>query len=859
MNFQILFEALGWTILHSLWQGLLLYLVYLGVRYLMRNHAPQGRYLAALMTLGALCVVSGITFYQYLPDVGAVLQVEPSDEVAYIPMVWPETPSEPDEITWRDRFHEALPLIGWAWVLGVAVMLLRWAGGLFSLYQLRNSGLKEAPGEWNFFVNNWASEWNIRRKVNIWLSEKATAPLTMGYLRPIILIPLSLVPDLTPEQWEAVLLHELAHIRRADYLIRLIQSLIEILFFYHPLVAWLSKEIAREREACCDDQAVAACGDALEYAQALTTLQRMCNHPQTSIAMSTHSYPGNFTTRIKRLFAHTPQPGTPRATLLMIGLFMTCLVSFGWANRPDPEPNAVHQTQQGDFFLTIDRSYTQDKMNELVEELRLEGIDFSLLAGSWTVAGELEVLLAEITFEDGFTDKIFAESLESMTIIREAGSQSLDVCVLRVGQQPEPPFSLIIDRTYTQEQFQSMVSQLKEQGITLATRAVVWNDAGELSNLFGSITFEDGVSGSFEILHLDTLYIHREPKAKELTIAVVSQEKEGFFLTLDRTYSPERLDKLVEDLKAQSIDLDLIAVGWNEKDELNDLIAEITFADGTSTDFEARGLKHLTILKTEPEGIRVLISQRGPANKKGGDSQAEAEETGASFGIGLGPSMTREGWEAMVKQFAADGLTFDIEQISFTKANALWTVRGTVTYEGQTNAFELGPDEMGVLLISKDRFEFPKKQIANKAYDVEGITLEIGPEMTLDEFKALPKNLDWQGVEVILESAQADCDGYLESAKGTFILEGKSASFDIQDGKQKAIVKIGNNNAITIDIQPAEARPVSVVEEIPVVEGKPVEEVLDKEIVAERPIRVRNVEGVDPLYVVNGIIVPKDS
>jgi len=869
MNFQILSEALGWTVLHSVWQGLLLYLVYLGVRYLMRHHAPQGRYLTALMTLGALCLLAGITFYQYLPDQGLIVRASISDEATHIPMVWPEPSPEPTEITWKDRLEEALPLIGWAWVLGVMVMLIRWGGSLFSLYQLRNNGLQEAPGEWKFFVNNWTSEWRIRRTVNVWLSEKATAPLTIGYLRPIILIPLSLVPDLTPEQWEAILLHELAHIRRADYLIRLIQSLIEILFFYHPLVAWLSKEIAREREACCDDQAVAACGDALEYAQALTTLQRMCNHPQTSIAMSTQSYPGNFSTRIKRLFSHTPQPGTPRATLLMLGLFMTCLVSFGWANRPEPDP--IHQTQQGDFFLTIDRSYNQQKMEELIAELEREDIKLSVEGGMWTEEGELDLLLANITFPDGLTAPIFGESISSITVIREAGAPSLSVCVIRneaeVKPESEPPFSLLIDRTYTQEKFRTTVSQLKEQGITLATQAAGWNEAGELSSIFGSITFEDGVSKSFEILHLDTLYIHREPGAKDFTIATVSQDKEGFYLTLDRTYSPERLDKLVEELKSQNIDLNLIAVGWDENNELNDLVADITFPDGKSTNFEARGLKHVTILNTKEEGLRVLISQKGPIEKHIGEEvvsvenvavqEIETEERGASFGIGLGPSTTRESWEAMVEKFAADGLTFDIEQISFTKTNALWGIRGTVTYLGQTNAFELGPDEIGVLLISKDRFEFPKKQIAKKSYDVEGITLEIGPSMTLDELKALPRTLDWQGVEVILESAQADCDGFIESAKGTFILEDKSASFDIHDGVEKAIVKIGNDNGITIDIRPAEREIVE--EELPVVEGRPAEEVLDESLTEAQPVKIRNAGGTEPLYVVNGVIVPADS
>ena len=97
----------------------------------------------------------------------------------------------------------------------------------------------------------------------------------IGWLRPVILFPASALTGLSAEQLEALLAHELAHIRRYDYLVNLLQTTVETLFFYHPAVWWVSAQVRQEREHCCDDLAVAACGDVLTYARALTALEQL--------------------------------------------------------------------------------------------------------------------------------------------------------------------------------------------------------------------------------------------------------------------------------------------------------------------------------------------------------------------------------------------------------------------------------------------------------------------------------------------------------------------------------------------------------------------------------------------------------
>src|SRR5262249_15029310 len=132
------------------------------------------------------------------------------------------------------------------------------------------------------------------------VSSDTDSPSVTGWLRPIILLPLSAIAGLTPDQLEAVLAHELAHIRRHDYLVNLLQMAAETVLFYHPAVWWISARIRHERDLCCDDLAVRACGGALCYARALTALEKMrAGHP----ALALGSTDGPLFLRIRRLIS----------------------------------------------------------------------------------------------------------------------------------------------------------------------------------------------------------------------------------------------------------------------------------------------------------------------------------------------------------------------------------------------------------------------------------------------------------------------------------------------------------------------------------------------------------------------------
>jgi TonB family protein len=220
----------------------------------------------------------------------------------------------------------ALPL----WSLGVLAFSLRLVLGSKQVAMLRRRG---APAEATVLesVAGLAKRMGLTRPVRVLISTLADSPSVVGWIRPVILLPSATILGLTPQQLEAVLAHEIAHIRRYDYLVNILQIVVETLLFYHPAVWWASARIRHERELCCDDLAVRSCGDALSYARALTALEKL-RVLTPNLAMG--STGGSLFYRIQRLMGDTTRECGPSklsgALTLFLGL--TCfLLNVHWA------------------------------------------------------------------------------------------------------------------------------------------------------------------------------------------------------------------------------------------------------------------------------------------------------------------------------------------------------------------------------------------------------------------------------------------------------------------------------------------------------------------------------------------------
>jgi uncharacterized protein (TIGR03435 family) len=158
------------------------------------------------------------------------------------------------------------------WLAGVTILLMRLAAGCWRIRRLHVVARFDAPSRWQPVAEQLADRLGLRRRFLIVDTMQVTTPTVIGWLRPIVLLPMAALSGLAPKQVEAILAHELAHIRRHDFLVNLLQTLAETVLFYHPAVWWVSRRIRTEREHCCDDVAVSVCGDATEYAAALTEL-----------------------------------------------------------------------------------------------------------------------------------------------------------------------------------------------------------------------------------------------------------------------------------------------------------------------------------------------------------------------------------------------------------------------------------------------------------------------------------------------------------------------------------------------------------------------------------------------------------
>jgi beta-lactamase regulating signal transducer with metallopeptidase domain len=224
----------------------------------------------------------------------------------------------------------ALPV----WSAGVMIFAVRLFWSCQHVARLRRES-DPAGASLAGTVSHLTRRMNITRPLRVVLSRLIDAPSVVGWLRPVILIPFASLMNLSPSQLEAVLAHELAHVRRNDYLVNLLQSVAEMLLFYQPAVWWVSSRIRKERELCCDEAAVGICGDPLLYARALTQLERSrVIKPELAVGSTS----GSLMYRIQRLTGVAEERSASKLpVVLALCLAIICLTTnLHWADAQAP-------------------------------------------------------------------------------------------------------------------------------------------------------------------------------------------------------------------------------------------------------------------------------------------------------------------------------------------------------------------------------------------------------------------------------------------------------------------------------------------------------------------------------------------
>ena len=304
-------ERLGWTLLHFLWQGVLIAAVYAATRkWFARSAGPNARYALACAALALMAAAPLITWS--LMNTAAVLAVPvPAHFTATGSTSVHAGATTPALLS--NGVPRALPEPLLPWVVADLArrlhgLLVRLLGGWMQAVRLRSRFVRPAPGEWQQALDRLKTRLRVARPVRLLVSSLVQSPSVVGWLRPVVLVPVGALTGLPPNQIEAILLHELAHIRRHDYLVNVLQSIVETLLFYHPAVWWISGHIRTERELCCDDVAVSVSGDVLTYARALAELES-ARPAQFRAAMAASG--GSLAHRIARLLGQSrPIPRT---------------------------------------------------------------------------------------------------------------------------------------------------------------------------------------------------------------------------------------------------------------------------------------------------------------------------------------------------------------------------------------------------------------------------------------------------------------------------------------------------------------------------------------------------------------------
>jgi beta-lactamase regulating signal transducer with metallopeptidase domain/outer membrane protein assembly factor BamB len=259
---------------------------------------------------------------------------------------------------------QSATLVSALWLCGASCYCLWHVGGWITLTRLRRIGVGEVKVAIRKRFERLRERAEVSEAVQLWESVLVEVPMVIGCLRPVILIPVSMVSGLSVTQIDAILEHELAHIRRHDYFVNLIQSVAEALFFHHPAVWWISRQIRIEREHCCDDAAARLCGSELAVVQALVAVEENRVNGLAT-AMSGTNNKGDTMNRIKRLLGEsTDTPSGARALcgcLVLLALSVGLLTSLAnSADKPPPPPRTLNPGQKNPGQLPAGESESSE-------------------------------------------------------------------------------------------------------------------------------------------------------------------------------------------------------------------------------------------------------------------------------------------------------------------------------------------------------------------------------------------------------------------------------------------------------------------------------------------------------------------
>lgn len=414
-------QAIGWALLHLVWQGALIAGLLALLLALLPSRSANLRYTVACAALALLVAVGVFTGVRSYPGAAGpspfVTAPATPAKLVVLPVVLPPLPGAGVTTLRADRVrdfvrvaNESLPWIVSAWLVGVALLSFRLLVQWRRARRLVEHGARPAREPWQAIARRLAAMLGVRHAIQLLESTAIEVPAVLGYFRPVILLPASSLMGLTPTQLEMILAHELAHIRRHDFLVNLLQAAVETLLFYHPAVWWISRRIRIEREHCCDDLAVATCGSPVLYARALARLEEL---RAAALPLAVHANGGSLLDRIRRLVrGPAPSTGPVRGLAALAVLVFVLLAIASPSLSAMARRDSAAKAKDRDALYRDERTNTKEyqrtwkhEAKRVIEQTSSDGGTLLAEPGAETAPGETPLEAADLALADVASDR----------------------------------------------------------------------------------------------------------------------------------------------------------------------------------------------------------------------------------------------------------------------------------------------------------------------------------------------------------------------------------------------------------------------------------------------------------------------
>jgi beta-lactamase regulating signal transducer with metallopeptidase domain len=343
-----LIQAFGWALLHSFWQALLVYGCLRLVLLLWPQASASIKYNLSFISLTGIFGWFIITLWEQLQTI---------KRIHFVAIQMIDTGIRPAGLELPAIYHSQtrltnlfpnleffFPLLMVIYITGVAVMTIKLTMDLLQLQHIRRKQVLPIDSVWEQHLDKLLLQLQLSRKVKLLISEHIQVPVMIGFLKPLIILPVIMFNNLTAEQLEAILLHELAHIKRNDYLLNIFQSIVETILFFNPFIWLISKNIRIEREHCCDDLVITGKVHPLHYAKALVALEEYRLTVNT-LAMAAANNKQHLFHRIKRIMEMKTKNINYTQKLLAVLIIAVGLVSIAWLNPTSAMPEPAKNTE----------------------------------------------------------------------------------------------------------------------------------------------------------------------------------------------------------------------------------------------------------------------------------------------------------------------------------------------------------------------------------------------------------------------------------------------------------------------------------------------------------------------------------